>query len=41
MNAPRVSVAIALHNEAEVFPELFERLQAVLDKVDGGPHVLA
>jgi polyisoprenyl-phosphate glycosyltransferase len=38
VNAPRVSVAIALHNEAEVFPELLARLQAVLDKIDGGPH---
>lgn len=35
---PRVSVAIALHNEAEVFPELLRRLIAVLDALPGGPH---
>jgi len=34
----RVSVAIALHNEEEVFPELFRRLVAVLDRMPGGPH---
>jgi dolichol-phosphate mannosyltransferase len=36
--APRVSVAIPLHNEAEVFPELIRRLGAVLDALAGGPH---
>ena len=35
---PSVSVAIALHNEEEVFPELLRRLGAVLDTLPGGPH---
>ena len=35
---PRVSVAIPLHNESEVFPELIRRLSAVLDAIPGGPH---
>jgi len=34
----RVSVAIPLYNEAEVFPELLRRLRAVLDALPGGPH---
>jgi dolichol-phosphate mannosyltransferase len=38
MGAPRISVAIALHNEEEVFSELFRRLTAVLDVLPGGPH---
>ena len=33
-----VSVAIPLHDEEEVFPELFRRLAAVLDDLPGGPH---
>lgn len=36
--APRVSVAISLYNEAEVFPELLRRVRAVLDVLPGGPH---
>ena len=36
--APRISVAIALHNEEVVFPELISRLAAVLDGMAGGPH---
>ncbi len=36
--APRVSVAIPLYNESEVFPELVRRLTAVLDGIPGGPH---
>jgi glycosyltransferase involved in cell wall biosynthesis len=35
---PRLSVAIALHNEEDVFPELLRRLTAVLDALPGGPH---
>ena len=35
---PRVSVAISLHNEEEVFPELIRRLTVVLDSLPGGPH---
>jgi glycosyltransferase involved in cell wall biosynthesis len=38
LTAPRVSVAIALHNEEEVFSELFRRVAAVLDVLPGGPH---
>ena len=37
-NPPTVSVAIALHNEQEVLPELLRRLTAVLDDLPGGPH---
>lgn len=38
MAEPRVSVAIALHNEADVLPELVRRLTDVLDALPGGPH---
>ena len=38
MAEPRVSVAIALHNEEAVFPELLRRVAAVLDGLGGGPH---
>lgn len=34
----RISVAIALHNEEAVLPELLQRLGAVLDELPGGPH---
>lgn len=35
---PRVSVAVSLFNEEDVFPELLRRLRAVLDAIPGGPH---
>ena len=38
MNPPRISVAIPLHDEEHVFPELLRRLVAVLDSLPGGPH---
>jgi polyisoprenyl-phosphate glycosyltransferase len=38
VSAPRISIAIALHNEQDVFPELVRRLAAVLDDASGGPH---
>lgn len=38
MSSRRVSVAIALHDEAEVFPELVRRLGCVLDELPDGPH---
>jgi dolichol-phosphate mannosyltransferase len=38
MGEPRVSVAIAVHNEEAVIPELVRRLTAVLDSLGGGPH---
>lgn len=34
----RISVAVPLHNEEFVFPELIRRVTAVLDAVPGGPH---
>ncbi len=34
----RLSVAIPVHNEESVLPELFRRLRAVLDALPGGPH---
>lgn len=37
-NAFRLSVAIPLHNEESVLPELLRRLAAVLDDVPGGLH---
>ncbi|HXG76900.1 MAG TPA: glycosyltransferase family 2 protein [Gaiellaceae bacterium] len=40
MSHPRVSVAIALHNEEAVFPELRRRVALVLDGLPGGPHEL-
>jgi dolichol-phosphate mannosyltransferase len=34
----RVSVAIPVHNEESVMPELLRRVRAVLDQIPGGPH---
>ena len=34
----RLSVAIPIHNEESVLPELLQRLRAVLDRMAGGPH---
>lgn len=36
----RVSIAIAVHNEESVLPELLARVTAVLDGLPGGPHEL-
>lgn len=36
--APRVSIAVSLYNEEEVFPELLRRLREALDGIPGGPH---
>lgn len=38
MTSRRLSVAIAVHNEDEVLPELVRRVTAVLDAQPGGPH---
>ena len=38
MTTLRVSVAVSLHNEEAVLPELLRRLLAVLDTLPGGPH---
>ncbi len=39
MSTPfRLSVAVPLHNEEMVLPELLRRLRAVLDGISGGPH---
>jgi polyisoprenyl-phosphate glycosyltransferase len=38
VNAPRISVAIPLHEEELVLPELLRRVTAVLDPLPGGPH---
>jgi glycosyltransferase involved in cell wall biosynthesis len=35
---PRLSVAIPVHNEASVLPELLSRLSKVLNDLAGGPH---
>ena len=34
----RLSLAIPIHNEADVLPELLRRTRAVLDDLRGGPH---
>ena len=34
----RLSVAVPVHNEEQVLPELLQRLTAVLDALGGGPH---
>ena len=34
----RLSIAIPVHNEESVLPELLRRMRAVLDQVPGGPH---
>lgn len=39
-DAPRVSVAIPVYNEASVLPELLKRVRNVLDELPGGPHEL-
>jgi polyisoprenyl-phosphate glycosyltransferase len=36
----RLSVAIPVHNEESVLPELLQRLRNTLDKLPGGPHEL-
>ncbi len=36
----RLSVAIPLHNEESVLPELLRRILSVLDNLPGGPHEL-
>lgn len=36
----RLSVAIPLHNEESVLPELLRRVRSVLDNLPGGPHEL-
>jgi dolichol-phosphate mannosyltransferase len=38
MTGRRVSVAVPIHNEEAVLPELLRRLAAVLDSMPGGPH---
>ncbi|HEX6536785.1 MAG TPA: glycosyltransferase family 2 protein [Gemmatimonadaceae bacterium] len=41
LNGPfRLSVAIPVYNEEQVFPELLRRTAAVLDQLPGGPHEL-
>src|SRR5690348_18438820 len=40
MKRPNISIAIAVHNEQEVIPELFSRVLAVLNQIPGGPHEL-
>jgi dolichol-phosphate mannosyltransferase len=37
-SAFRLSLAIPLHNEETVLPELLRRTRAVLDQIAGGPH---
>src|SRR5215470_18447557 len=34
----RLSVAIPVHNEEVVLPELLKRVRSVLDQIPGGPH---
>jgi glycosyltransferase involved in cell wall biosynthesis len=34
----RLSIAIPMHNEESVLPELLRRTRAVLDQIPGGPH---
>jgi polyisoprenyl-phosphate glycosyltransferase len=36
----RVSIAVPIHNEMSVLPELLSRTLQVLDKIEGGPHEL-
>jgi dolichol-phosphate mannosyltransferase len=36
----RVSIAVPIHNEMSVLPELMRRTMDVLDKIPGGPHEL-
>ncbi|HEV2423996.1 MAG TPA: glycosyltransferase family 2 protein [Terriglobia bacterium] len=33
-----LSVAVPIHNEAKILPELLRRLSATLDHLEGGPH---
>ena len=36
-----MTIAIPIHNEEEVLPELLRRVFAVLDQTPGGPHELS
>lgn len=38
MSHPKVSVAVPLHNEETVLPELMRRVGSVLQSLPGGPH---
>jgi polyisoprenyl-phosphate glycosyltransferase len=40
VSATRVTIAIPIHNEQEVLPELLRRVFTVLDQTPGGPHEL-
>ncbi len=40
MTPRRVTIAIPIHNEIDVLPELLARVSAVLDATPGGPHEL-
>lgn len=40
MSGRRVTIAIPIHNEQQVLPELLRRVFAVLDHTPGGPHEL-
>jgi polyisoprenyl-phosphate glycosyltransferase len=37
-STPRLSVAVPVHNEEAILPELLRRLDAALSEVPGGPH---
>jgi len=37
-NPMRISIAIPMHNEEEVIPELLSRLDNTLSAIEGGPH---
>jgi glycosyltransferase involved in cell wall biosynthesis len=36
----RLSIAIPVHNEVSILPELLQRIRAVMDELPGGPHEL-
>ncbi len=36
----RLSIAVPVHNEEMVLPELLRRTRAVMDTIPGGPHQL-
>lgn len=37
-NPPKISLAIPVYNEREVFPQLLARVRGVVDQLPGGPH---
>ena len=40
MTSPRYSFVVPVYNEGEILPELYARLSAILDRLDGDSEVI-